>query len=178
MTASLIKKVSLPLDTAVPIPVMTDTLPYHEEIKCSRCDQVYTMGLPSAQDRLFIWRMRAQTEVDESHVNGHELLTLPLSIPTMAQQQEYTRVSGLLQQICIQNAAQLPRGTVSVVLTVKNRIVRLEAFDGPRSLGFIPNETTSVFFIQDLNRAFSHLPLPGGSVIAIVSNSMSVKAGA
>jgi hypothetical protein len=63
MTASLIKKAFLPLDTATPIPLMTDTLPYHEEIKYSRCEQVYTMGLPSAQDRLFIWRIKAQARL-------------------------------------------------------------------------------------------------------------------
>jgi hypothetical protein len=177
MTASLIKKVFLPLDTATPIPVMTDTLPYHEEIKCSRCEQVYTMGLPSAQDRLVIWRMKAQAGVNESHANGHELLSLPLSIPTMAQQQEYTRVSGLLQQICIRNARELPPRTTSVVLTVNNQTVRVEAYDGSKSLGFIPNATTSTFFIQDLVRAFSRLYLPEEGVIAIVSNSMSAKAG-
>jgi hypothetical protein len=135
------------------------------------------MGLPSAQDRLFIWRTRAQAEVNQSHDSGHELLSLPLSIPTMAQQQEYTRVSGLLQQICIRNARELPPSTTSVVLTVNNQKVRVEAFEGSKSLGFLPNATTSGFFIQDLNRAFSRLSLPGEGVIAIVSNSMSVRAG-
>ena len=175
MTASLIKKSFLPLDTAKPIPVLTDSLTYHEEITCSRCPQVYTMGLPSAQDRLFIWRMKAQDEVNKSHEDGHDLLSLPLFIPTMEQQREYTRLSGLLQQICIRYGRELPPGTTSVVLTVNNKSLRVEAYEGSKSLGFIPNATTSTFFVQDLARVFSHVNLPEDGVIAIVSNSIAVK---
>lgn len=91
-------------------------------------------------------------------------------MPTPEQQREYTRLSGLLQQICLHYAQELPSGTTSVLLTNKDRKVRLEAYKNSDVIGVIPNDKTSPAFTADLTRHFADVtsPDPDG-VIAIVS---------
>ncbi len=79
MATSLTKKAFLPLETAIPIPVMTDTLLYHEEIKCPLCPQEYSLGYSDGEQfRLDRWRERATSAVSRSHQDGHELMALSL----------------------------------------------------------------------------------------------------
>ncbi|MGC2285325.1 MAG: hypothetical protein WA542_08755 [Candidatus Acidiferrum sp.] len=92
-------------------------------------------------------------------------------MPTPEQQREYTRLSGLLQQICMRYSWELPDGTTSVLLTNKVRKVRVEAYRNSEVIGIIPNENTSTAFAADLTRYFADItsPDPDG-VIAIVSS--------
>ena len=92
-------------------------------------------------------------------------------MPTPEQQREYTRLSGLLQQICMHYAQELPSGTTSVLLTNKNRKVRLEAYKHSDVIGVMPNDKTSTAFAADLTRYFADVtsPDPDG-VVAIVSS--------
>jgi hypothetical protein len=91
-------------------------------------------------------------------------------MPTPQQQQEYTRLSGRLQQICMQHISELPAGTTSVLLTNKDRKVRVEAYKNSEVIGVIPNENTSAAFTSDLTRYFANVtsPDPDG-IIAIVT---------
>src|SRR5258708_4478865 len=91
-------------------------------------------------------------------------------MPTSEQQREYTRLSGLLQQICTHYSPELPGGTTSVLLTNKDRKVRVQAYRNSELIGIIPNEKTSTAFASDLTRCFADItsPDPDG-VIAIVS---------
>ena len=92
-------------------------------------------------------------------------------MPTPEQQREYTRLSGLLHQICVRYAQELPSGTTSVLLTNKDRKVRLEVYKNSDVIGVIPNDKTSPAFTADLTRYFGHVtsPDPDG-IIAIVSS--------
>jgi len=92
-------------------------------------------------------------------------------MPTPEEQREYTRLSGLLQQICMRCAQELPSGTTSVLLTNKDRKVRLEAYKNSDVIGVIPDDKTSPAFTADLARCFADVtsPDPDG-VIAIVSS--------
>jgi hypothetical protein len=79
MATSLIKKAFLPLKTAIPMPVMTDNLLNHEEIKCPHCPQPYILGYSEGEQfRLERWRVRAGTAISRSHGDGHELMALAL----------------------------------------------------------------------------------------------------
>jgi hypothetical protein len=79
MCTSLIKKAFLPIETAAPIPVMTDTFLNHEELKCPKCPQAYTLGLDDGeQHRLDRWRVRAADTIGRSHGDGHDLMALAL----------------------------------------------------------------------------------------------------
>jgi hypothetical protein len=93
-------------------------------------------------------------------------------MPTPEEQREYTRLSGLLQQICMRYAQELPSGTTSVLLTNKDRKVRLEAYKNSDVIGVIPHDKTSPAFTADLARYFADAtsPDPDG-VIAIVSSA-------
>jgi hypothetical protein len=72
-------------------------------------------------------------------------------MPTPEQQREYTRLSGLLQQVCIRHRHQLPEGTTSGLLPNPAHKVRLEAYDrNGKPIGTIPNEKTSSAFLDDL----------------------------
>jgi hypothetical protein len=86
------------------------------------------------------------------------------------QQQEYARLSGRLQQICMRYGQELPAGTTSVLLTNKDRKVRVEAYRNSEVIGVIPNEATSAAFTSDLTRYFANVtsPDPDG-IIAIVT---------
>jgi hypothetical protein len=97
-------------------------------------------------------------------------------MPTPQQQQEYTRLSGKLQQICMRYMRELPAGTTSVRLTNKDRKVSVEAFDQHgKSIGIVPNEKTSVAFSADLEKFFADVTSPDSDgVIAIVSNPVTV----
>jgi hypothetical protein len=91
-------------------------------------------------------------------------------MPTSEQQREYTRLSGLLQQVCMRYSRELPGGTTSVLLTNEDRKVRVEAYRNSEVIGIIPNDKTSTAFAADLTRYFADItsPDPDG-VIAIVS---------
>jgi hypothetical protein len=79
MATSLIKKAFLPIETAIPMPVMTDNLLNHEDIKCPKCPQAYVLGFSDGeQHRLDRWRGRAATAISRSHENGHDLMALAL----------------------------------------------------------------------------------------------------
>jgi hypothetical protein len=79
MATSLIKKDFLPLKTAVPIPVMTDNLAYHEEIECPQCSQRYILGYSDGEQfRLGRWVSTAQAAISRSHHAGHNLMALGL----------------------------------------------------------------------------------------------------
>jgi hypothetical protein len=92
-------------------------------------------------------------------------------MPTPEQQREYTRLSGLLQQVCMRYARELPSGTTSVLLTNKDRKVRVEAYKNSQIIGIIPNDKTSPAFAADLTRYFADVtsPDPDG-VVAMVSS--------
>lgn len=119
------------------------------------------------------WKMGARTE-GSNGVNYLEASSASRKgtgiMPTPEQQREYTRLSGLLQQICIHYAQELPSGTTSVLLTNKDRKVRLEAYKNSDVIGVIPDDKTSAAFTADLTRYFADItsPDPDG-VIAIVS---------
>lgn len=93
-------------------------------------------------------------------------------MPTPEQQREYTRLSGLLQRICMHYAQELPSGTTSVLLTSKDRKVCLEVYKNSDVIGVIPNDKTSPAFTADLARYFADVtsPDPDG-IIAIVSST-------
>lgn len=68
---SLIKKDFLPLDTARPIPVMTDHLANQEEISCPHCPQRYTLGFSQGEQfQLNRWRIRATEAISRSQEDG------------------------------------------------------------------------------------------------------------
>jgi hypothetical protein len=65
-------------------------------------------------------------------------------MPTPEQQEEYTRLSAQLQLIGQRYFKELPHGSVSLVLTVNQGNVLVEAYDRMgRKLGDIPNQWTS-----------------------------------
>ncbi len=79
MATSLIKKAFLPLNTARPIPVMTDNLVNHEEIECPHCQQRYAFGYSDGEQfRLPRWLAAATGAISRSHRDGHDLIALAL----------------------------------------------------------------------------------------------------
>ena len=57
-------------------------------------------------------------------------------------------------------AQELPSGTTSVLLTNKDRKVRLEAYKNSDVIGIIPNEKTSSAFAAELTRYFADITSP------------------
>jgi hypothetical protein len=79
MATSLIKKAFLLIETAIPMPVLSDTLLNHEELKCPKCPQVYMLGFSDGEQfRLERWRVRATDAIGRSHGDGHGLMALAL----------------------------------------------------------------------------------------------------
>jgi hypothetical protein len=81
MAVSLIKKDFLPLKTARPIPVLTDTLLNHLEVECPHCPQQFIFGHSDGeQHRLNGWLAIAKREMGKDHRNGHRLMSLLLPV--------------------------------------------------------------------------------------------------
>ena len=96
---------------------------------------------------------------------------------TPEQQEEYTRLSAQLQSIGQQYFKELPHGSVSLVLTVNQGNLLVEAYDRMgRKLGEIPNQWTSSEFRSDLEQAFAQVTLPDENITTIVSNPMRLSA--
>ena len=92
-------------------------------------------------------------------------------MPTPEQQREYTRLSAQLQSIGQRYFKELPHASVSLVLTVNDGKVLVEAYDRlGKKVGDIPNPTTSSAFLSELESAFAQVTLPDENVIAMVSN--------
>jgi hypothetical protein len=87
-------------------------------------------------------------------------------VPTPEQRDEYWRLSGLLQQICIQYKNELPRGTTSVLLINADHNVRLEAYDRSGRIGILPSKQTSVAFKNVLTEVFGSVTSPHPDGIA------------
>jgi len=97
-------------------------------------------------------------------------------MPTPEQQKEYTRLSGVLQAIGMRHYAELPKGTTSLLLTATDGKVSVEAYDTlGKPIGVVPHEMTSSILRSDLQRAFGGMTLPDDSIIAIVSNPVTVR---
>jgi hypothetical protein len=98
-------------------------------------------------------------------------------MPTPEQQDEYTRLSGQLQSIGQRYFKELPHGSVSLVLTLNQGNVLVEAYDRMgRKLGEIPNHWTSSEFRSDLEQAFAQVTLPDENITTTVSNPMRLSA--
>jgi hypothetical protein len=96
-------------------------------------------------------------------------------MPTPEQQREYARLSGQLQSIGQKYFKELPHGSVSLVLTVNQGNVLVEAYDRMgRKLGDIPNNWTSNEFRSELENAFRQVILPDENITTMVSNPMRV----
>ena len=96
---------------------------------------------------------------------------------TPEQQNEYTRLSTQLQSIGQRYFKELPHGSVSLVLTVNQGNLLVEAYDRMgRKLGEIPNQWTSSEFRSDLEQAFAQVTLPDENITTIVSNPMRLSA--
>jgi hypothetical protein len=98
-------------------------------------------------------------------------------MPTPEQQREYTRLSGLLQAIGMRYYVELPSGSSSLLMKVKNGKVLVEAYDqSGKLIGTVPDENTSSAFRAALEDTFSLVtsPDPDG-IIAIIWNPTSVK---
>jgi hypothetical protein len=98
-------------------------------------------------------------------------------MPTPEQQREYTRLSGLLMAIGQTHYRDLPKGTVSLSLTLitgSKRVVECKDAAG-KLIGTVPNDTTSPAFVSDLEHAFAEETFSDDSIIAIVSNPMNVR---
>jgi hypothetical protein len=92
---------------------------------------------------------------------------------TPEQQQEYSRLAGQLQAIGQKHFKELPHGAVSLVLTLNEGHVLVEAYDRMgRKLGDIPNHWTSEEFRSELETAFAGVTLPDENVTTTVSNPM------
>jgi hypothetical protein len=95
----------------------------------------------------------------------------PMATPE--QQQEYSRLAGQLQAIGQKHFKELPHGAVSLVLTLNEGHVLVEAYDRMgRKLGDIPNHWTSEEFRSELETAFAGVTLPDENVTTTVSNPM------
>ena len=94
-------------------------------------------------------------------------------MPTPEQQREYARLSGQLQSMGQRYFKELPHSTVSLVLTVNQGKVLVEAYDRMRrKLGDIPNQWTSSGFRSESENAFGKLTLPDENITTMVSNPM------
>jgi hypothetical protein len=92
---------------------------------------------------------------------------------TPEQQQDYARLSEQLRSIGQKYFKELPHGSVSLVLTVNQGNVLVEAYDRMgRKLGDIPNSWTSADFRSELENAFAQVTLPDENVTATVSHPM------
>ena len=68
---------------------------------------------------------------------------------------------------------ELPHGSVSLVLTVNQGYVLVEAYDRMgRKLGDIPNQWTSGAFRSELENTFGQVTLPDENITIMVSNPM------
>jgi len=93
-------------------------------------------------------------------------------MPTPEQQSLYTLLSGQLQAIGLHYRNELPRGSTSLLMKVRDGQVLVEAYDvSAKKIGTIPDEKTSAAFRSDLDAAFlrSTSPDPDG-VVAIISS--------
>ena len=96
-------------------------------------------------------------------------------MPTPEQQGEYARLSGQLQSIGQKYFKELPHGSASLVLTVNEGHVLVEAYDRiGRKLGDIPNHWTSDEFQSELENTFGQITLSGENITTIVSNPMRI----
>jgi hypothetical protein len=96
---------------------------------------------------------------------------------TSEQQEEYARLSSLLQSIGQRYFQELPHATVTLVLTVNDRRVLVEAYDRMgRKLGDVPNEATSSALRSELEAAFAQAALPDENVVATVANPLRLSA--
>lgn len=90
-------------------------------------------------------------------------------MPTPEQQREYTRLSALLQDIGIRYRKELPRGSTSLAVIVNEGKVLVEVYDSNgKTIGKLPNESTSFALRNDLERAFARATLPDENVIALI----------
>jgi hypothetical protein len=98
-----------------------------------------------------------------------------MDMPTPEQQREYARLSGQLQSIGQQYFKELPHGSVSLVLTVNQGNVLVEAYDRlGKKLGDVPNPWTTSAFRSELEDAFAQVTLPDENVVATVTNPMRI----
>jgi hypothetical protein len=98
-------------------------------------------------------------------------------MPTQERQQEHIRLSELLKALGLRHYEELPKGSVSLSLTVTNSKVDVKAFDGlGKQIGTIPNDTTSSSLRSALERTFGGATLPDEPVIAIISNPTTTTA--
>lgn len=73
---------------------------------------------------------------------------------------------------------ELPKGTVSLALEVKDGLVAVDAYDASgRAIGRLPHDSSSAEFRATLERYFAKesFPFGGDPVIAIVQNPMAVR---
>ena len=96
-------------------------------------------------------------------------------MPTPEQQREYARLSAQLQSIGQKYFKELPHGSVSLVLTVNEGHVLVEAYDRMgRKLGDIPNHWTSDEFRSELENTFGQITLPDENITTMVLNPMKL----
>jgi hypothetical protein len=76
---------------------------------------------------------------------------------TPEQRGEYERRARLLQHICVRYKRELPDETTSVRLTNHECRIRLKAYDKDgKPTGTLPNERTSVAFLNELAHGFGN----------------------
>ena len=97
---------------------------------------------------------------------------------TPQQQSDETSLAAKLQSIGQRYFSELPHATASLVLTVNEGHVLVEAYDRMgRKLGDIPDHWTSSAFVSDLQDTFGQVVLPAGeNVVATVSNPLRLSA--
>lgn len=89
---------------------------------------------------------------------------------TPEQQRE---LSAQLQSIGQRHFSELPHASASLVLTVNEGKVLVEAYDRMgRKLGDLPNQWSSSDLRSELEAAFAQLTLPDENIVATVSNPM------
>jgi hypothetical protein len=94
-------------------------------------------------------------------------------MPTPEQQKEYVRLSVQLQSLGQKYFKELPHGSVSLVLTVNEGNVLVEAYDRMgKKLGDIPNVWTSNEFRFELENAFAQVTLPDENITTMVRSPM------
>ncbi len=83
----------------------------------------------------------------------------------------------MLMAIGQRHYRELPKGTVSLSLMLNpgSKII-VEAYDKlGKLIGTVPNDTTSMVFASDLERAFGKETFTDDAIVAIVSNSMTAQ---
>lgn len=90
--------------------------------------------------------------------------------PPPDRQQEYARLSGLLQAIGLRYKAELPTGTTSLLMKVTDGKVSTEVYDRMgKKIGDIPDDHTSTALRDALQNTFQHEISPDhDGVIAII----------